>query len=156
MINKKYVEGIMIHRNYELPEYKFKPTVKYEITIGVLEGYNFDKVTETDIYTLIDTALEKWKEYAAEFYSLTDIYISAIGLYQCSALYNEAWGCPKYGEPIVRFDCTLNPEFVKNPNIYEDGIIYISKKLQEFFKQYTVNITKIHQTSVCYLKKEED
>lgn len=130
----------------------FINAVKYEITMGVLEGYEFDDIADLD--PLIWTALDKWKEIALEYYTITGVYISSVAI-ECDALYNEEWGCPRFGEPIVRFDCTMNPEFVKDEKVYEEGILYISKKLKEFFKQTTVNITKLPAT-VCYLKNEEN
>lgn len=133
----------------------FISTVKYEITMGVLEGYDLGDIDDIDVYPFLDMAHEKWLDYALEFYKLSDVYISSIAIYQCHALYNEDWGCPRQGEPIVRFDCAMNPEFVKDENKYEEGILYISKKLKEFFKQTTVNITKLPAT-VCYLKNEEN
>jgi hypothetical protein len=49
----------------------------------------------------------------------------------------------------------MNPEFVKDEEKYEEGIIYISTKLKKFFNQNTVNITKL-KADVCYIKNEEE
>ena len=44
----------------------FIETVKYEITMGVLEGYDLNNIDTNVFMLIIDMALEKWKEYALE------------------------------------------------------------------------------------------
>lgn len=128
----------------------FKPSIKYEVVLGLIEGYELKDIADLDFN--VDAALIKWKEYALEYFKLTDVYVSAVAT-KSDVLYNEDWGCPKYGEPVIKFECTMNPEFIKDEDVYEEGVVYITKKLQEYFNQSTVTITKL-PAGICYLKKE--
>lgn len=130
----------------------FKESVKYEIVMGLLEGYDFDDLMDFDNY--IKIALYKWKEFALDYYCIADVYVSAVA-HTANVLYNEAWGCPEYGEPVIKFDCTMNPEFIKDEKVYEDGVLYITKRLQEYFNQSTVTITKL-PASICYIKNRRE
>lgn len=144
----------------------FIPSVKYEVVLGVLEGYDDlqwapDRIDNPNIPGInfdepsILDSLEKWKEYALEYFNLYNTYVSAVAIPHTYAVYNEEWGCPVYGEPVVVFHCTMNPEFIRDANLYELGVVYIAEKLMKFFKQSTVTITKL-PAGVCYLKKEEN
>ena len=94
----------------------FIPSVKYEVVLGVYEGYDIpDILDEVELRNKIDsdcsTVLEKWKEFALEYFDLHNTYVSAVA-FNANTLYSNAWGCPKYGEPVVVFHCILNPEFI--------------------------------------------
>ena len=100
----------------------------------------------------IDKIYESWKKYAKEFFDNNDIYVSAIAI-PGKALYHNDWGCPIGGERVISFNCTANPEFIKDYNKYEEGVLYITKKLKKEFQQHTITITKI-PSSVFYLTDE--
>ena len=128
----------------------FKPTVKYEVVFGDAgDTYaNGGIVSNSKLYR------SKWMEYAGEYFDETGTYISAIAN-EGYALYNEEWGCPLLGEETITFNCTANPEFIKDMELYEAGVLYITNKLKEFFKQSTVTITKLEST-VKYITNSEE
>lgn len=125
---------------------KFKETVKYEVVLGLPEN---DPIINGRITKNEDIAKDMWNTYAKEYYSKTDVYVSAIAN-EGHAIYNDEWGCPKYGERVITFNCTANRTFIKDLSKYEEGIVYITTKLKEYFKQSTVTITKIN-SEVLYL-----
>ena len=55
----------------------------------------------------------------------------------------------------MSFHCTANPEFIKDFNKYEEGVLYITKRLKRDFEQHTVTMTKL-PSSVCYLTDEDN
>jgi CRISPR/Cas system-associated protein Cas7 (RAMP superfamily) len=138
----------------------FVESVKYEVVLG-LEKDN-ERLTvqlkNVDLTSFIinrtNKAKEMWQKYAKEFYDTTGIYVSAI-CEKTRAIYNTEWGCPKDGEFTISFHCTANPEFIKDFNKYEEGVLYITKRLKRDFEQHTVTITKI-PASVCYLTDEDN
>lgn len=134
----------------------FKQTVKYEIVLGLLTNDLYDKLPNVTMASIsqFHDAKRKWQQYAKEFYNENGIYISAIAN-MSDAVYNEEWGCPMCGEFTVTFHCTANPEFVKDLELYEKGILYITKKLKREFKQHTVTITKL-PAEICYLTDEDN
>lgn len=115
----------------------FRETVKYEITFGLIDGEQVNLSYDEYYYK------RAWMRYAKEYFNETGIYVSSIAYSNAHALYHEDWGCPRHGEQSIVFHCTMNPEFVKDPEKYEEGILYISKKIKEKFNQNTVNITKL-------------
>lgn len=125
----------------------FNQSIKYEIVLGL----EIDHDTITIDY---NKAREKWQEYAKEFYDLNYVYVSAISV-DSRALYNIEWGCPNGGEYTMTFHCTANPEFIKDLDKYEEGVLYITKRLKRDFKQHTITITKMPVT-VCYLTDEDN
>ena len=90
----------------------FKPTVKYEIVFGLVDGEN-----NTRSYSEFDFK-KFWMRRAKKFFDEHGVYVSAIAYYS-DALYNEEWGCPSTGEPSIVFHCTANPEFIKYMEKYE-------------------------------------
>lgn len=122
----------------------FNTSIKYEVVVGLIPGYH--GISNNAELAIVRNA---WMKYALKYYNETNVYISSIA-YEAKALYNREWGCPIDGEPVVVFHCTLNPEFVKNEKVYEDGIVYVAKKLKEELRQSTVTITKTN-ASIAYL-----
>ena len=123
-------------------------SIKYEVVIGIPE----DEFVHGRLESNIDKIYESWKKYAKEFFDNNDIYVSAIAI-PGKALYHSHWGCPKGGERVISFNCTANPEFIKDYDKYEEGVLYITKKLKKEFQQHTITITKI-PSSVFYLTDE--
>ena len=124
----------------------FKPTIKYEIVVGLLNHVNG--------YTTAEAVQQAWQEYAKQFYEKNDVYVSAIANVG-SAVYHRDWGCPFRGEPSITFNCTANPEFIKDMCLYEEGVLYISMMLKEHFYQNTVTITKL-PSYICYLSDKDN
>ena len=146
----------------------FSQSVKYEVVIGVSnakddiqpflipqpDGSFFTGVDESKLNIRLEEMKSKWKKYAKEFFESNDVYVSAIAI-PGHALYHEEWGCPLFGEKVLSFYCTANPAFIKDLNKYEEGILYITKRLKRDFEQHTITITKIPAT-VCYLTDEDN
>ena len=118
-----------------------KASIKYEVVIGLITD-NYNRYNP-------DTMKTKWQEYAKEYFDMTGVYVSAIAI-EGNAIYNKDWGCPTSGEPCITFNCTINPHFITDFEVYEAGIIYITKKLKKEFHQHTITITKI-PSGVFYL-----
>lgn len=134
----------------------FNYTLKYEIVVGMEtdETINRSLKDRIDGYAKTYNKIKnKWQEYAKEFYDKYNVYVSSICI-AGHALYHTDWGCPTNGEYTVTFHCTANPEFIHDFELYEKGVLYISKKLKEEFKQHTVTITKLN-ANICYLTDEE-
>lgn len=129
----------------------FKESVKYEVVIGVPDDLYLPKIGMTDF---IDRIIDAWQQYAKEFYDSNDVYVSSIAILG-KAIYNKDWGCPDHGERILSFHCTANPEFIKDLNKYEEGILYITKRLKRDFSQHTITITKL-PADICYLTDEDN
>lgn len=127
-------------------------SVKFEVVIGVpddevhMHGDKYAKTNET-------LMIQAWMNYAKEFFKEHDCYVSAIAV-PGKAVYNMDWGCPLYGERVVTFHCTANPIFIKDLFLYEEGLMYITKKLKEQFHQNTITITRL-EADVCYLAGDE-
>jgi hypothetical protein len=145
---------------------KFVPTVKYEVVIGVPKKRVRNPLLETiekptirnrpkmvDVSTHGDM-IKDWMTFAKEYYEKTDTYVSSIAT-DSKALYNSAWGCPTFGEETLTFNCTANPTFIKDMDLYEKGIFYITGKLKEKYEQHTITITKLN-SHICYLTDEEN
>ena len=136
---------------------QFISTIKYEVVIGLEteESLNSSFADRSARYFKVASNIRtKWQEYAKEFFDKYGTYVSAI----CSdgnAIYHEDWGCPKGGESVVTFHCTINPEFVKDYGLYEKGVLYITKNLKKEFEQHTITITKI-PSKICYLTDKND
>lgn len=123
---------------------ELKRSVKYEVVIGVPRDEEAASMMSTGIkmYTA-------WQRYADEFFEKTGVYVSTIA-HDGAALYKTEWGCPVCGEVIITFNSTANPEFIKDLDMYEKGVLYITKKLKKEFKQHTITITKL-PAEVFYL-----
>lgn len=127
-----------------------KRTRKYEIAIGVPKD-EFKNGRMTDYRT---SMIDLWQAYAETFYDETGVYVSAIAL-NGESIYNHDWGCPFHGEHVLVFHCTANPEFVKDLEKYEEGILYITKKIKTICLEHTVTITHF-DTDITYLTDEDN
>lgn len=132
-------------------------TVKYEVVIGVPD----DKFVNGKYENQIEKMINKWQEFAKEFFDQTGTgtcetgtYVSAIAN-SGKAIYHTDWGCPDHGERVVTFNCTANPTFIKDLDKYEEGVLYITKKLKKEFQQHTITITCI-PVGVFYLTDENE
>ena len=121
---------------------------KYEVVFGIPD----DEFKNSRYEKNEEKYIDKWQEFAKEYYIETGVYVSAIANFG-KAVYNLEWGCPLHGERTITFNCTANPAFI-NANdikIYENGI---SNKLKKYFKQNTVTITKMY-ADVFYIDNNE-
>lgn len=124
---------------------EFKYTLKYEVVIGLTADPIPD---ELNIFTTNNMQYH-WQKYAEEFFAQTNVFVSAIATFG-HAIYHHEWGCPPSGEQCLTFHCTANPKFIKDLDMYEEGVLYIVKKLKKYFRQHTITITRI-TSKVCYL-----
>lgn len=145
---------------------KFNESVKYEVVVGVPDN---KQVSITSMFAevdgilltlpqvefeLLDQIKLRWQEHARIFNEVNGVYISAIAV-PGHAIYHKDWGCPTYGERVIAFNCTANPEFIKDMDKYEEGVLYIAKKLKKDFKQHTITITKL-KADMCYLTDKDN
>lgn len=129
---------------------EFKQSVKYEVVIGLTADPIPDEIT---IFST-DNMQYHWQVYAEEFFNKNDVFVSAIATFGY-AIYHHEWGCPVIGEQCLTFHCTANPEFIKDLDVYEKGVIYITKKLKKRFRQHTITITKL-PADICYLTDKDN
>lgn len=129
------------------------PTDKFEVVIGLPYDEFVNGRRESNVNKMID----KWQEYAKEYYEKTDVYVSAIAN-EGKAVYNADWGCPLHGERVITFNCTANRAFIDTGSkleLYRKGIFYIIKKIKKDFDQHTITITQI-PANVFYLTDENE
>ena len=122
-----------------------RETVKYEVVVGVPDDIFYESTNRVLMTT-------HWQRYADEYFEKTGVYVSAIAN-DGKALYKVEWGCPVCGEPVITFNCTANPEFIKDMDLYDAGVLYIAKNLKKNFKQNTVTITKL-PAGIYYLTND--
>ena len=125
-----------------------RASIKYEVVIGLISGKTNSVIYDHEYIKM------KWQEYAKEFYDKTGVYVSAVAMVS-HAIYNKEWGCPALGEPCISFHCTANPEFIKDFDVYGEGVLYITKKLKKEYEQHTITITKI-PAGVIYLTDKDN
>ena len=129
---------------------KFKYTLKYEVVIGLTVDPDPDELNTF----IIDNMQYHWQKYAEEFFNKTNVFVSAIAIFG-HAIYHHEWGCPPSGEQCLTFHCTANPEFIKDLEMYEEGVLYIAKKMKKYFRQHTITITKLPAT-INYLTDDDN
>ena len=125
-------------------------TVKFEVVIGVPE----DKFVNGKWQDQSKVMIDKWQEYAKEYYDATDIYVSAIAI-EGRAIYHKAWGCPDGGERTLTFNCTANREFITDLELYIRGIDYITAKMKKEFNQHTITMTELN-AHIHYFTDEDN
>lgn len=125
----------------------FKQSAKYEIVIGLIADAPISPFSVEYVQYL-------WQRYAEKFYDENGIYVSAIAVFG-HAVYHTEWGCPTSGEQCLTFHCTANPEFIKDLEKYEEGVLYITKRLKRELNQQTITITKL-PADICYLTTKDD
>lgn len=126
-------------------------TVKFEVVIGVPD----DKFVNGKNQDQAKLMINKWQEYAKEYYDATDVYVSAIAN-EGRAIYHKAWGCPDGGERTLTFNCTANREFITDLELYIRGIDYIVAKLKKEFNQHTVTMTELNALVHYFTDEDND
>lgn len=132
---------------------KFRESVKYEVVVAIPDDLCTCTVNgvAVDAYSQMN---KMWIQFATEYFERTDVFVSAISN-KGAALYHHSWGCPEYGERVVTFNCTANKEFIKDMDLYEKGIIYITNKFKEALKQHTITITRL-KSDVLYMTDSDN
>ena len=125
-------------------------TEKYEVVIGIENDITVSRMIEREIEKMI----KSWQKHAKEYFDKTGIYVSAI-VNEGRAIYNEDWGCPDGGERTLTFNCTRNPKFIEDDNMYRMGIYYITSNLKKEFKQHTITITKMN-AEIDYITDDDN
>ena len=129
--NKNYSISIFKESNYTNIKSK---TDRFEVVIGVNEGYFHNNETTTNIYEL-------WKKYANEIEQKHGIYISAL-ISESKVVYKDEWGCPKGdGELIYRITGERNTKFIKNSDKYKYALEDLMELLAKKLKQTTFTIS---------------
>lgn len=127
-------------------ESNISKTDKFEVVLGVNEGYFHNNETNVSIYEL-------WSKYANEIEKKHGIYISAL-VNESRVIYKSEWGCPKGGEIVYRISGERNNEFAKDSNKYkyalEDLIELVAKELKQ--STYTITWSEVE---LGYYRKVE-
>ena len=123
--------------------------MKATIIFGIYEGYSHNnnksiilKEINEDLIKLINKNEEE-----------TGIFISGF-VSQGHTLYKSEWGCPEGGETTLKFESSMNPEFVEDIVKWRESVTNLAYKIKKHFKQSTLTC-EFSITNLLYLKGEK-
>lgn len=119
-------------------------TDKFEVVLGVNEGYFHNNENNVDIFSL-------WSKYADEIEQKYGIYISAL-IKEIKVIYKSIWGCPKGGEIVYKISGERNNEFIKDNVKYKYAVEDLVELLAKELKQSTFTIVW-SEVELNYFKK---
>jgi len=122
-------------------------TLSFKLTIGVNEGYGHNNEAQNPTQVVAT----EWQKIAAEHFSETGRYISAV-ISPSVVVYHTEWGCPVGGETTVDISGSANPEFVHNIEEWRLDVLKVAKELKKVLKQSTL-VVEFHEVEdFHYLK----
>lgn len=126
-------------------------TEKYEIVIGIIEGYDPDA---DSLSVRPDIGLRDMCILYQKISQENPIQVVSGVIDQVVTVYSQEWGSPKGGELCYRITCQRNPIFDNDPQRFKEAVIYNTKVLKNKLKQKTVTIT-INDVDLVYLTGEQ-
>jgi hypothetical protein len=123
-------------------------TNKIKAVLGFYPGYGYHPVDSLDDDAGEDIIKIVGKEYQRiaeknfqEYLNDTgkEVYISAV-ITKSNTVYRESWGCPEKGETTITIECTRNPKFIEDAELYKRLATKNITDLQTKLKQCTVLI----------------
>lgn len=121
-------------------------TEKYEIVIGIIEGYDPDA---DSLSVRPDIGLRDMCILYQKISQENPIQVVSGVIDQVVTVYSQEWGSPKGGELCYRITCQRNPVFDNDPQRFKEAVIYNVKVLKKKLKQKTVTMT-ISDTDLIY------
>ena len=126
-------------------------TEKYEIVIGIIEGYDPDA---DSLSVRPDIGLRDMCILYQKISQENPIQVVSGVIDQVVTVYSQEWGSPKGGGLCYRITCQRNPVFDNDPQRFKEAVIYNTKVLKNKLKQKTVTIT-INDVDLVYLTGEQ-
>lgn len=121
-------------------------TEKYEIVIGIIEGYDPDA---DSLSVRPDIGLRDMCILYQKISQENPIQVVSGVIDQVVTVYSQEWGSPKGGELCYRITCQRNPVFDNDPQRFKEAVIHNVKVLKNKLKQKTVTMT-ISDTDLIY------
>lgn len=121
-------------------------TEKYEIVIGIIEGYDPDA---DSLSVRPDIGLRDMCILYQKISQENPIQVVSGVIDQVVTVYSQEWGSPKGGELCYRITCQRNPVFDNDPQRFKEAVIHNVKVLKKKLKQKTVTMT-ISDTDLIY------
>lgn len=113
-------------------------TEKYEIIIGIIEGYDPDA---DSLSVRPDISLKDMCILYQNISQENPIQVISGVIDQVVTVYSQEWGSPKGGELCYRITCQRNPIYDTNPERFKEAVIYNVKVLKKKLKQKTVTMS---------------
>jgi len=130
-------------------------TNKVSAILGINAGYDCGKPLNDARSILCDIsaryqriAEKNFLEYKKE--TGFECYVSAVISDVNCTVYREEWGCPKGGEATFSIECTRNPQFISDNELYEEMATKNILELKDELKQSTVLI-EYHEIACSYV-----
>lgn len=141
---------------------KTTKAVKVTAVLGINPGYFSDPNNDFTYFFMskqvMNILCSKYNEIAErnfqEYKDKTgkEVYISAV-ITDNTVVYRQMWGCPEFGEDVITIECTQNPVFIEDSEVYKKMATKNITDLQKELKQSTVLI-EYSDVEVAYTKKE--
>jgi hypothetical protein len=120
-------------------------TNKVTAVLGIAPGYetpNFPYLEEIFMVRFIskkyqEIAEKNFQEYKKE--TGKELYVSAV-FSKSNTAYRTEWGCPDAGESTITIECTRNPKFIDDGDLYNEMATKNIMDLKEYLNQCTVLI----------------
>ena len=109
-------------------------TIKFEATIGVVEGYGHDNEGAVDTASVV---AEVWQKKAGEEFAQSGLYISA-SVSSSITVYAVDWGCPQGGELTATVSGSANPEFTQDLVAWKQAALRVVGAVKKELRQSTV------------------
>ena len=113
-------------------------TEKYEIIIGIIEGYDPDA---DSLSVRPDISLKDMCILYQNISQENPIQVVSGVIDQVVTVYSQEWGSPKGGELCYRITCQRNPIYDTNSERFKEAVIYNVKVLKKKLKQKTVTMS---------------
>lgn len=121
---------------------------KAVIIFGVSEGYFHNNDNgDINVARLVEIIKKLATDIERDVYN---VYLSGV-ITPVKVSYKTEWGCPIGGEDCFKFECVVNPEFVKDLHYWQVSVEGLANLIKQEFKQTTMTIefSKVH---LVYLK----
>ena len=126
-------------------------TEKYEIVIGIIEGYDPDA---DSLSVRPDIGLRDMCILYQKISQENPIQVVSGVIDQVVTVYSQEWGSPKGGELCYRITCQRNPVFDNDPQRFKEAVIHNVTVLKNKLKQKTFTMS-ISDVDIIYFTGEQ-
>lgn len=106
-------------------------TEKYEIVIGIIQGYDSSKDVRT--YKPEIGLYDMCNLYQDVMESNPILKVSAT-IENIITVYSQEWGSPRGGELCYKISCQRNPNFDTDPDLFRQAVLHNVKVLKKKLK----------------------